>query len=110
MTALGDMVLVDLLNVPAKTAKGILMPTVFQDDDEDDAFVKPAPRVGTIVSVGPGRVGKDGQLVPMPPISVGQKVVVGTSKGERVQLDGESLQESTLFLFTAEEVWHAMGA
>jgi co-chaperonin GroES (HSP10) len=105
MRPLNDMILVKLQSIPSQTKAGILLPTVFENEDEADEFVAPAMRVGTVVAFGPGRLAEDGTTVPMPPIAAGQQVVVGTGKGERVQLEGQSLQESTHFLFKADEVW-----
>jgi co-chaperonin GroES (HSP10) len=102
---LNDQILVDLQSIPSQTEVGILLPTVFLDDDEDDAFLAPEPRAGTIVSVGPGRTAGDGTTIPMPDLKVGQKIVVGPAKGKRVKLDGQLESEATLFLFTPDEIW-----
>lgn len=103
---LHDYVLVDLQSEPDKSLGGILLPTVYEDvaEKNDEAFVKPQPRAGTIVAIGPGRRSNNGkQVIPMPPFKVGQKVVVGAEKGERVQLDGQSVAEATHYLFRTEE-------
>ena len=101
-----DYVLVDLQSVPSATSSGVLLPTVYFDGTEknDEAFIAPEPRAGTVVAVGPGRRSWDGNVViPMPPLSVGQKVVVGADRGERVVLEGESASEATHFLFKINE-------
>ena len=72
---------------------------------DDAEFLLPECRAGVVVAVGPGRLAADGvSRISMPDIQVGQKVIVGPAKGERVELYGQSLQESTHFLFTPEEV------
>lgn len=101
-----DYVLVDLQSVPSSTEAGILLPTVFFDVEEknEEAFVKAEPRAGTVVAWGPGRLSYDGStLIPMPPLSVGQKIVCGAEKGERVVLDGESMGDATHYLFRIDE-------
>ena len=51
-----DYILVDLQVVPEASSGGILLPTVNYDFDEknEEAFVAPKPRAGTVVAVGPG--------------------------------------------------------
>lgn len=101
-----DYVLVDLQSVPSSTDTGILLPTVYYEFEEknEEAFVKPAPRAGVVVAVGPGRRSADGNMViPMPPLTPGQKVVCGTGKGERVVLDGEATNDATHYLFRVDE-------
>ena len=90
--------------MPDATNAGILLPTTFMNQFDDAEFLLPECRAGVVVALGPGRLAPDGSRIPMPPISVGQKVIVGPAKGERVELYGQSLQESSLFLFTPEEV------
>ena len=101
-----DYVLVDLQSIPDSSQGGVLLPTVYYDFEEknEEAFVAPKPRAGTVVAVGPGRRSEDGNVViPMPPLVKGQKVVVGAGKGERVVLKGESRNEATHFLFHVSE-------
>ena len=91
---------------PASTLAGILLPTVYEDVSEknDEAFVKPEPRAGTIVAVGPGRrTGNGNAVIPMPPLKVGQRVIVGADRGERVVLKGQAVSEATHYLFRTEE-------
>lgn len=102
---LNDHILVDLQSVPSQTTTGILLPTAFLDDEEDDAFAAPEPRAGTILAIGPGRVSEDGTKIPMPDLKVGQKIVVGPSKGEQLKLENVADSESTLFLFRPDEIW-----
>ena len=105
LVPLADYLVVDLQSVPSATQAGVLLPTVFQDDQEDDAFVKPEPRAGTVLAVGPGIRTRDGEYASMPAISTGQKVVVAPTAGVRVPLEGRPLRESTIFLFKADEIW-----
>ena len=57
-----DYILVDLQVVPEASSGGILLPTVYYDFDEknEEAFVAPKPRAGTVVAVGPGARSFDG--------------------------------------------------
>lgn len=92
-------------SIPDSTNAGILLPTTFMNEFDDAEFLLPECRAGTVVALGPGRLAPDGVTrIAMPDIQVGQKVIVGPAKGERVELYGQSLQESTHFLFTPEEV------
>ncbi len=66
---LHDYVLVDLQTVPSTTEAGILLPTVYYEfeNKNEEAFVDPEPRVGTVVAVGPGRLsGNKKKILPMP--------------------------------------------
>lgn len=80
------------------------MPTTFMNEFDDAEFTLPEVRAGVVVAVGPGALASDGSTIPMPPLEIGQKIVVGPTKGDRVQLEGQSLQEATLYLFKAEDV------
>jgi len=104
---LQDFVLIDLQTVPSESAGGILLPTVFFSEEEknEEAFVTPEPRAGTVVAVGPGRMSIDMKTrIPMPPLQIGQKVVVGAGRGEKVLLEGQLAQEGNLYLFRADEL------
>jgi len=71
----------------------------------DIAIVTPEPRAGTVVAVGPGRMSIDMKTrIPMPPLQIGQKVVVGAGRGEKVLLEGQLAQEGNLYLFRADEL------
>ena len=95
-------------SIPSQTEVGILLPTTFMNEFDDAEFLKPECRAGVVKAMGPGAMLEDSTRAPMPDFKVGQKVIVGPEKGERVQLDGQSLQESTLFLFKAEEIWSSI--
>lgn len=106
MSPMQDFVLVDLQVVPSATTTGILLPNVFYDEAEknEEMFVKPKPRAGKVVAMGPGRMQGDGNgRLPMPQLEIGQKVVVGAESGEKVVLDGQSEADATHFLFRVDE-------
>jgi len=105
LTPMYDQVLVDVQSMPSSTEAGILLPTAFQDDETFDQFITPKARLGTVLAVGPGAIASNGSPMPMPDFTVGQKVVVGPSAGNRLQAEGKSVQESTTFLFHADEIW-----
>jgi chaperonin GroES len=63
---LGDRVLVERLQSEEVTAAGIVLPET----------AKEKPQKGTVVAVGPGSRGKDGERVPMG-VKVGDIVVFG---------------------------------
>ena len=46
------------LSEPDSSLGGILLPTVYYaiEEKNEEAFVKPEPRAGTIVAIGPGRL------------------------------------------------------
>ena len=101
-----DYVLLDMQSVPDQTDTGIFLPTVYYDFQEknEEVFLKPEPRAGTVVSVGPGRMcGNGSKRMPMPALVPGQRVVAGAGLGEKVVLDGQSAQEATHFLFRIDE-------
>ena len=102
---LTDHIVVDLQSIPSETQAGILLPTVFEDEQEDLAFVQPEPRAGTVLAVGPGALTKGGEHATMPKITKGQKVVVGPVGGVRIPLDGKSKQDCTVYLFKADDIW-----
>lgn len=83
----------------------ILLVLLVQDDQTFDQFITPKARLGTVLAVGPGAIASNGSPMPMPDFTVGQKVVVGPSNGNRLQAEGKTVQESTTFLFHADEIW-----
>ena len=113
-TPLGNQILVDLQSLPSETKAGILLPTVYADDAPaefvgDDVFRTPEVQAGVVIAMGPGLVAEDGSRVPMPPIAVGQKVIVAAdpNAGEKCLLDGVAARDNTLFLYTPENIWAA---
>ncbi|MGE5795303.1 MAG: co-chaperone GroES [Ignavibacteria bacterium] len=86
---LADRVIVKPSEAEEKTKGGIILP--------DTAKEKPIE--GTIVAVGPGKVGDDGKTV-KPEVKVGDKVLYGKYSGTEVTVDGEEyliMRESDIF-------------
>lgn len=74
---LQDRILVKRLE-PAdkKTAGGIIIPDT----------AKEKPQEGEIIAVGPGKVGKDGNMLPLG-VKAGDKVLFGKYSGNEVKID-----------------------
>jgi len=106
LVPLNDHIVCDMEVVPSATQAGILLPTTFTDEDNEflSAFAKPEPKAGTVLAVGPGALTDGGKRVP-PAITVGSRVIVAPTAGIRVPLEGKPLTESSIFCFTAEDVW-----
>ena len=51
---------------------------------------KEKPQSGKVLEVGPGKMGKDGKLLPMP-VKKGDHVVYGKYAGNEIEVDGEEL-------------------
>jgi len=76
---LGDRVLVEPISAEdrgAKTKSGIIIP---------DTIDKEKPEEGTVVAVGPGRVGDNGKLIPIG-IKKGQKVIFSKYGPDEVKI------------------------
>jgi chaperonin GroES len=74
---LSDRILVERVEEDSKTKGGIIIP--------DTAKEKPAE--GKIVSMGNGRMGEDGKLIPMD-VKVGDRVLFSKYGGTDVKIDG----------------------
>ena len=74
---LSDRILVERVEEDAKTKGGIIIP--------DTAKEKPAE--GKIVSMGNGRMGEDGKLIPMY-VKVGDRILFSKYGGTDVKIDG----------------------
>ncbi|HOF06252.1 MAG TPA: co-chaperone GroES [Syntrophales bacterium] len=74
---LHDQVLVIRQESEQKTAGGIIIP--------DTAKEKPIE--GRLVAVGPGKMGKDGQRIPME-VKEGDRVLFGRYAGTEIKIDG----------------------
>ncbi|MCD4742028.1 MAG: co-chaperone GroES [Desulfobacteraceae bacterium] len=74
---LQDRILVERVEEDGKTKGGIIIP--------DTAKEKPAE--GKVVSVGVGRVGEDGKMLPME-LKVGDRVLFSKYGGTDVKIDG----------------------
>ena len=77
---LHDRVIVKRLDNERTTASGIVIP--------ESAAEKPDQ--GEVISVGPGKRGDDGKLVPVD-VKAGDKVLFGKYAGQAVKVDGEEL-------------------
>jgi chaperonin GroES len=71
-----DKICVKPAEVETKTASGLFIP--------DNA--KDAPMQGTVVSVGTGRISKDGTVVPLN-VKEGDTVLFVKGAGERIEID-----------------------
>ncbi|CAM5278122.1 co-chaperone GroES [Eoetvoesiella caeni] len=77
---LHDRVIVKRLDNERTTASGIVIP--------ESAAEKPDQ--GEVISVGPGKRGEDGKLLPVD-VKAGDKVLFGKYAGQAVKVDGEEL-------------------
>ncbi|WP_092342972.1 MULTISPECIES: co-chaperone GroES [Candidatus Ichthyocystis] len=80
MKPLGDRVVVRRVEEERKTASGIVIP--------DTAAEKPDQ--GLVIAVGDGKIGEDGNLLPMS-LKVGDRILFGKYSGQAVKIDGEEL-------------------
>ena len=78
ITPVQDRVLIKPIIPENKTAGGLLIP----DNSKD------APTTGLVVSVGPGRITKDGNIIPMV-VSEGNKVMYPTGSGNPVTISDQ---------------------
>jgi len=78
---LEDRVLVRPDNAETVTAGGIVLPDAAQE--------KPAR--GTVIAVGPGKLGKSGDRV-SPAVSVGDVVIYGKYSGSDIRVGGQELK------------------
>lgn len=75
---LGDRVLIKPSAKEEVTKSGIVLP--------DTAREK--PQEGTVIAVGPGRIGDDGKRMPMD-VKEGDKVIYAKYAGTEIKLDGD---------------------
>ena len=75
---LHDRVLVKRLEAEDTTKGGIIIPDT----------AKEKPQEAEVISVGKGRVGEDGKVVPMD-VKKGDKVLIGKFSGTEVTIEGE---------------------
>ncbi|TAH35918.1 MAG: co-chaperone GroES [Planctomycetota bacterium] len=87
-TPLEDRVLVQPLEAETVTAGGIVLPDAAQEK----------PMRGVVKAAGPGRLGKEGQRLPMP-VAPGDHVIYGKYAGNDVKFDGEEYK-----VLRAEEI------
>ena len=75
---LHDRVLVKRLEAEETTKGGIIIPDT----------AKEKPQEAEVISVGKGRVGEDGKVIPLE-VKKGDKVLIGKFSGTEVTIDGE---------------------
>jgi chaperonin GroES len=76
---MADRVVVRLIEPETKTASGIFIP---------DSTVEAANK-GTVVAVGPGKVLKDGRIVPVADIVINDVIMFGPGAGIPVKVNGD---------------------
>ena len=74
---LGDRVVVLRIGEEEKTAGGIIIPDT----------AKEKPQEGKVVAAGPGKVGEDGNRIPMD-VKKGNRVLFGKYAGTEIEIDG----------------------
>ncbi|KAL1511436.1 hypothetical protein AB1Y20_006235 [Prymnesium parvum] len=102
---LRDNVLVEISTVPVATAMGILLPTMYETDDDFDVARDLEVRKGTVLAVGPGSFNQKGELTPVTNVKPGDTVIVGPRGGVKLQEAGKTVAESSLYMFTADQLW-----
>ncbi len=75
---LGDRVLIKPSAKEEVTKSGIVLPDT----------AKEKPQEGTVIAVGPGRLGEDGKRI-APEVKEGNKVIYAKYAGTEIKLDGE---------------------
>lgn len=73
-----------------KTESGIYLPETTQNK----------PQIGTVVSVGNGRITSDGRRIPLT-VKVGDKVIFSSFSGTKIQFDED---ESKCLLMTERDI------
>lgn len=74
---LNDRVLISRIEEEQKTAGGIIIPDT----------AKEKPQEGTVIAVGPGKIGEDGKRIPME-IKEGDRVLFSKYAGTEIKIDG----------------------
>lgn len=75
-----DNVLIEPLEKEQTTKSGLVLP--------DSA--KEKPQEGKVIAVGPGKLGDDNKIIPIP-LKIGDKVVYKKWGGNEVKIDGKEL-------------------
>ena len=89
VSPLNDRVLVKRIEQPEEVRGGIIIPDT----------AKEKPQEAEVVAVGPGRLGDDGDRVPMT-VKVGDRVLIGKYAGTDIKLHDEDhtiLREDEIF-------------
>ncbi len=76
---LADYVVVEQEEAETKTASGIYLPTGAQEK----------PKIGTVLAVGPGRIGDDNERIPVE-VKAGDRVIYGGYSNTEVKQDGKT--------------------
>lgn len=105
VTPLEDYVLVDMQVEPSATSGGIFLPTVFQGEDQRDAFQKQEMRAGVVKAIGGGAPSEAGKPVQTARFEVGQQVMCSPYGGVKLTEEGKTFAESSLWLVKAKDVW-----
>ena len=77
---LGDRVVIRPAQREEVTASGVILPDT----------AKEKPQRGTVLAIGPGRVGDDGKRTPLE-VSEGAEVLYAKYAGTEIKIDGEDL-------------------
>jgi chaperonin GroES len=77
---LGDRVVIRPAQREEVTASGVILPDT----------AKEKPQRGTVLAIGPGRVGDDGKRTPIE-VSEGAEVLYAKYAGTEIKIDGEDL-------------------
>lgn len=77
---LGDRVIVKQDEAETTTASGLFLATE----------AKEKPQTGIVLAVGPGKLDKEGNHLPMP-VKVGDRVIYGKYGGTDITVDGEEV-------------------
>lgn len=90
---LGDRVIVKVDEAETTTASGLYLAKE----------TKEKPQTGTVVAVGPGKLGKNGEYLPMP-VAEGDRVVFGKYGGTEISHEGEDL-----LILRADDLYAVIG-
>lgn len=89
---LGDRVIVKADEAETTTASGLYLAKE----------TKEKPQTGTVLAVGPGKLGKTGEYLPMP-VKEGDRVVFGKYGGTEIEVDGEDV-----LILRADDIYAVM--
>ncbi len=76
---LSDRVVVKMVEAEETTKSGLIL----------SAASKEKPQFAQVIAVGPGAKNKDGVIVPISDITVGDKVIISSYAGNKIKVDGE---------------------
>lgn len=90
---LGDRVVVKADEAETTTASGLYLAKE----------TKEKPQTGTVLAVGPGKLGKTGEYLPMP-VAEGDRVVYGKFAGTEISVDGKDV-----LILRADDLYAVIG-